>query len=207
MWVACCHFQKLFCFTDANAPFLSLSCAIIWRSMGKVAWSSLWPYLLNPLWPCLTWWKICLEWPSSKQHGLWWCLHMVNAHTEGGSAVTRSHSMMSWSLWLLLGFLFASTLPSCSLVLYYTYPGAPLHLPWCSCLCALLLQPARYWTLLCVSFQNPVTVWEHKPNRNGKNITCCKPLEKGLLNFPARWIWNIIFAVNSNNLKLDNKRS
>lgn len=52
MWVACCHFQELFCFTDANAPLLSLSCAIISISMGKVAWSSLWPYLLNrdPAW-------------------------------------------------------------------------------------------------------------------------------------------------------------
>lgn len=33
-------------------PFLSLSCAIIWRSMGKVAWSFLWPCLHNcdPAW-------------------------------------------------------------------------------------------------------------------------------------------------------------
>ena len=74
--------------------------------------------------PCLSWWKIHLEWPSSKQHGLWSCLCTVDVHKEGGWAVTRSHSMMSWWLWILLGFLFASIHPLCSLVLYYTYHHA-----------------------------------------------------------------------------------
>lgn len=59
--------------------------------------------------PCLTWWKISLEWPSFKQHRLWWCLHMVDVPTEGVSVVTRSQLMMFWLLWKLVGFLFAST--------------------------------------------------------------------------------------------------
>lgn len=77
--------------------------------------------LIAQPWPTLTWWKFCLWWPSSKQRGLWWCPHVFDVHTKGGWAVARSHPMISWSLWILLGFLFASTHTFCSLVLFYTF--------------------------------------------------------------------------------------
>lgn len=123
-------------------------------------------------WPHLMWWKICLERPSSKQHGLWWCLHMGNAHTEGGSVVTRSHLIMSWSLWILLGFLFASTHPSGFLVLFYTYVGVPASVP--SCFSQPDTKLCHVYHLKIQSLHDSMSLMEME-----KNVTCCRALEKG----------------------------
>lgn len=144
MWVTCCHFQELFCST-ANAPFLPQSCAIIWSTTGKVAWSSLWPYEthLNM--------KIDLSWMAfiSKQPP-----HTVDAHAEGGWVMTRSHQMMSWSFCLL-----PPTLPS------------PLCCYTSTLMLLNLCRPASANLIVGSS----CLIWkfshlEHKPERSRENV-------------------------------------
>lgn len=174
MWVTCCHFQALFCFTT-NVPFLPQSCAVIWSSMGKVVWSSLWPYETQPNMKTDLSWMAFISKQPLVMSSYGWCPHRGRMSGDKKSPDD------------VLIILFASTHPPFPLVLLNIYLSALKSVPSC------FSQPDSRLIMSHSKIQS-FGAWARKKRRKcstGHWKKSCWFSLPDEFRSNARWIWSI----------------